>query len=64
MHHKERTRGMPEVDDKPQYNHGERREVKPVWFKVLDEIVLECCNNAGAKRTKRKSPVIEIRQLS
>ena len=23
QHHKERTRGMPEVDDKPQYNHGE-----------------------------------------
>ena len=48
---------MPEVDDEPQYNHGERREVKPVWLKVLDEIVLESCNDAGAKLTKRKSPV-------
>jgi hypothetical protein len=23
----EHTRGMPEIDDKSQYNHGERREV-------------------------------------
>lgn len=49
---------MPEVDDKPQYNHGERREVEPVWSEMLDEIVLESCDNAEAKRTKRKSPVI------
>jgi hypothetical protein len=61
-HQKERTRGMPEVDDQPQYNDGERREVKPVRFEMLDEIVLESCNNSGAKRTKRKSPVIYIDQ--
>ena len=52
----QRTRGMPKVDDKPHYNHAERREVKPVWFEMLDEIVLESCNNAEPKHTKRKSP--------
>jgi hypothetical protein len=35
----EHTRGMPEIDNKSQYNHGERREVKPVWFEVLHELV-------------------------
>jgi len=30
-------RGMPEIDDKSQYNHGERREVEPVWFEVEEE---------------------------
>jgi hypothetical protein len=54
----QRTRDMPEVDDKPHYNHAERREVKPVWFEVLEEIVLESCNNVEPKRTKRKSPAM------
>jgi hypothetical protein len=35
----EHTRGMPEIDDKSQDNHGERREVEPVWFEVLHELV-------------------------
>jgi hypothetical protein len=35
----ERTRGMPKIDDESQYNHGERREVKPVWLEVLYELV-------------------------
>ena len=29
---------MPEIDDKSQYDHGERREVEPVWFEVLHEL--------------------------
>jgi hypothetical protein len=35
----EHTRGMPKIDDKSQYNHAERREVEPVWFEVLQELV-------------------------
>ena len=35
----EHTRGMPEIDDKSQYNHGEGREVEPVWFEVLHGLV-------------------------
>jgi len=30
-------RGMPKIDDESQYNHGERREVKPVWLEVEEE---------------------------
>lgn len=45
---------MPEVDDKPQYNHGERREVEPVWSEMLDEIVLESCDNAEAETYEKE----------
>jgi hypothetical protein len=56
-YHKGRTRSMPEVYDKPQYDHSKRDEIEPVWFKVLDKIPLENRrHNGGAKRTKRKSP--------
>jgi hypothetical protein len=40
---------MPEVYDKPQYDHSKRDEIEPVWLKVLDKIVSESSSHGRSE---------------
>jgi len=47
---------MPEIDNKSQYNHHERREVEPVWFEVLHKLSKKVPSTGGDTTYEEEKP--------
>jgi hypothetical protein len=53
---------MPEVYNKPQYDHSKRDEIEPVWFKVLDKIPLEIRRHNVGSETHEEEKSCDVIQ--